>query len=230
MVALTAELGPAERYRRWLAVRRGRARVVVGTRSAAFAPVPRLGLLAVWDDGDDLHAEPRAPYPHVRDVLALRAHEAGAALLVGGFGRTAEAQLLVESGWARAVVADRATVRAAMPRVTALGETDGQLARDPDTHAARLPGVAFEAARAALAAGRPVLVQVPRAGYLPWLSCANCRETARCRHCAGPLGLTGGREPAADGAPGLPHCRWCGRAETARSAARPVGRAGCAPG
>jgi primosomal protein N' (replication factor Y) (superfamily II helicase) len=214
VVALTAELGPAERYRRWLAVRRGRARVVVGTRSAAFAPVSQLGLLAVWDDGDDLHAEPRAPYPHVRDVLTLRAHEAGAALLVGGFGRTAEAQLLVESGWAREVLADRATVRAAMPRVSGLGETDGQLARDPDTHAARLPGVAFEAARAALAGGRPVLVQVPRAGYLPWLSCASCRETARCRHCAGPLALAGGRDPTGTAA-GLPHCRWCGRAESA---------------
>ena len=221
MVALTAELGPAERYRRWLAVLRGRAPVVVGTRSAAFAPVPRLGLLAVWDDGDDLHAEPRAPYPHVRDVLLLRAHEAGAALLVAGFGRTAEAQLLVESGWAREVLADRAAVRAAMPRVTALGETDGQLARDPDTRAARLPGVAFEAARAALAAGRPVLVQVPRSGYLPWLACANCRETARCRHCAGPLRLTGGPEP---GAAGLPHCRWCGRAEGAFRCAACGGR------
>jgi primosomal protein N' (replication factor Y) len=190
--------------------------VVVGTRSAAFAPVERLGLLVVWDDGDDLHAEPRAPYPHVRDVLVLRAHEAGAALLVAGFARTAEAQLLVESGWAREVVADRAAVRAAMPRVTSLGETDGQLARDPDSRAARLPGVAFEAARAALAAGRPVLVQVPRAGYLPWLACGNCRETARCRHCAGPLGLARGADPAGgNGSAGLPHCRWCGRAEGA---------------
>jgi primosomal protein N' (replication factor Y) (superfamily II helicase) len=213
VVALTADLGPTERYRRWLAVRRGRIPLVVGTRSAAFAPVPELGLLAVWDDGDDSHAEPRAPYPHVREVLVLRAHEAGAALVIGGFGRTAEAQLLVESGWAREVLADRATVRAAMPRVTALGETEGQLARDPDTCAARLPAVAFEAARAALAAGRPVLVQVPRSGYLPWLACARCREPARCRRCAGPLGLTGGRDPAATG--GLPHCRWCGRAEGA---------------
>ena len=210
VVALTAELGPAERYRRWLAVLRGRAQLVVGTRSAAFAPVARLGLLAVWDDGDDLHAEPRAPYPHARDVLMLRAHDAGAALLIGGFGRTAEAQLLVESGWAREVVADRSTVRAAMPRVIALGETDGQLARDPDSRAARLPGVAFEAARGAMAAGRPVLVQVPRAGYQPWLACARCREPARCRHCAGPLERRGG-----DGSGGLPQCRWCGRAEGA---------------
>jgi len=191
VVALTADLGPAERYRRWLAVRRGLVRVVVGTRSAAFAPVAEPGLLAVWDDGDDLHAEPRAPYPHVRDVLVLRAHAVGAALLVGGHARTAEGQLLVESGWASEIVADRATVRAAMPRVVAQGESDLQLARDPLARAARLPSAAFEAARSALAAGRPVLVQTPRAGYVPWLSCAACRETARCRHCAGPLGLPG---------------------------------------
>ena len=55
----------------------GAARVVVGTRAAVFAPVADLGLVAVWDDGDDLHDEPRAPYPHVRDVLVLRAHAAG---------------------------------------------------------------------------------------------------------------------------------------------------------
>ena len=214
VVALTADLGPAERYRRWLAVRRGHVKVVVGTRSAAFAPVGALGLLAVWDDGDDLHAEPRAPYPHVRDVLVLRAHGVGAALLVAGFARTAEAHLLVESGWAREVVADRLAVREAMPRVSAAGESDAELARDPIARAARLPHVAFEAARSALSAGRPVLVQVPRSGYLPWLACGACRETARCRHCAGPLGFTG-RRSADPGDAELPQCRWCGRPETA---------------
>ncbi len=69
-ISLSAQLGPAERYRRWLAVRRGQVRVVAGTRSAMFAPVADLGLVVLWDDGDDLHAEPRAPYPHARDVLA----------------------------------------------------------------------------------------------------------------------------------------------------------------
>ncbi|MBC3192556.1 primosomal protein N' [Pseudonocardia sp. C8] len=219
VVALTADLGPAERYRRWLAVRRGNVRVAVGTRSAAFAPLGELGLLAVWDDGDDSHSEPRAPYPQVRDVLVLRAHREGAALLVGGFARTAEAQLLVESGWAREVVADRATVRARAPRVTAIGESDTQLVRDPAARAARVPGVAFEAARAALQAGRPVLVQVPRSGYLPFLACASCREASRCRHCAGPLGLprpaAGERGADPGGAAGLPACRWCGRVEPA---------------
>ena len=99
-VALTADLGPAERYRRFLALVRGRVPVVVGTRAAAFAPVHDVGLVVVWDDGDDLHAEPRAPYPHVRDVLVQRAHLTGAALIIGGHAMTAESALLLESGWA----------------------------------------------------------------------------------------------------------------------------------
>jgi primosomal protein N' (replication factor Y) len=73
-VVLSASLGPAERYRRWLAVVRGEVTVVAGTRSAMFAPVADLGLVVLWDEGDDLHAEPRAPYPHAREVLALRAY------------------------------------------------------------------------------------------------------------------------------------------------------------
>jgi primosomal protein N' (replication factor Y) (superfamily II helicase) len=203
-VALSADLGPAERYRRWLAVSRGAVRVAVGTRAAAFAPVADLGLAVVWDDGDDLHAEPRAPYPHVREVLALRAHLTGAALLLGGHARTAEAQLLVESGWARELVASREQVRRTAPAVE--GTSDDQLARDPLARSARLPAAAFDAARAALAAGAPVLVQVPRRGYAPALACARDRTPARCAACSGPL--------ATSGPGGVPACRWCGALAT----------------
>ena len=101
-VVLSAELGPAERYRRWLAAARGQATVIAGLRSAALAPVANLGLVVLWDEGDDLLAEPRAPYPHAREVLVLRAHRAGAAALVGGFARTAEAEQLISGGWAPA--------------------------------------------------------------------------------------------------------------------------------
>ena len=62
-VALNAALGPAERYRRFLAASRHQVPVVVGTRAAMWAPVAKLGLVVIWDDGDDLHAEPRSPYP-----------------------------------------------------------------------------------------------------------------------------------------------------------------------
>jgi primosomal protein N' (replication factor Y) (superfamily II helicase) len=201
-VALTADLGPAERYRRFLALSRGLVRVVVGTRAAAFAPVHDLGLAVVWDDGDDLHAEPRAPYPHVRDVLVQRAHLSGAALIVGGHAMTAESALLLESGWAAPLAEPRAAVRAAAPRVVSSGE-DADLARDAGARAARLPTVAWQAARDALGAGRPVLVQVPRRGYQPTLACADCRTPARCGFCVGPL------TRAAEG--GIPSCGWCGR-------------------
>ncbi|MEU4382748.1 primosomal protein N' [Micromonospora echinofusca] len=205
-VSLSAALGPARRYRAFLAARRGDVAVVVGTRAAMFAPVARLGLVAIWDDGDDLHAEPRAPYPHAREVLLTRAQLADAAAIVGGYTRTAEAQLLVETGWAREVVADRATVRARMPAIAPTGD-DPQLARDPGAATARLPSLAWTTAREALRADLPVLVQVPRRGYLPSVACAECRTPARCPHCAGPLAL-----PSAEGTPA---CRWCGRVAAA---------------
>jgi primosomal protein N' (replication factor Y) len=67
---------------------------------------------------------------------------------------------------------------------------------------ARLSPAAFVAARAALENGAPVLVQVPRRGYVPVLACTRCRRRAECRHCRGPLALSG---PG-----GLLSCRWCG--------------------
>lgn len=210
VVPLAAGLGPAVRYRRWLAALRGTARVVVGTRSAVFAPVPDLGLIVVWDDGDDSHAEPRAPYPHAREVALLRAHTAGCAALVGAHSRTVEVQALVDTGWANDLVADRAQVRALAPQVTALADSDHALARDPGARAARLPAIAFAAAREALAAGAGVLVQVPRRGYVPSLACGKCRAPARCRRCNGPLSLPSAAGP--DGA-GTPACRWCGVAD-----------------
>jgi primosomal protein N' (replication factor Y) len=201
-VALTADLGPAERYRRWLSAKRGTVRAVIGTRAAAYAPVGDLGLLAIWDDGDDLYDEPRAPYAHTRDLLALRSALTGAALLLGGYARTAEAQRLVESGWAHEITTGRAEVRRAAPRVVATGD-DAELARDPAAAAARLPSLAWRATRDALAAGAPVLVQVPRRGYVPALACVRDRTPARCAGCSGPL------MAAARGT--VPRCRWCGR-------------------
>jgi primosomal protein N' (replication factor Y) len=175
---------------------------VAGTRAAAFAPVRDLGLVAMWDDGDDLFVEPRAPYPHAREVLLLRAQQSGCAVLLGAHARSVEASVLVTSGWAREVVADRATVRAVAPRVTIPGASDRDLARDPRTRTARLPGAVHQVVRAALENG-PVLVQAPRAGYLPALTCDRCRHPVRCSACVGPLRL------ADRGAP--PSCGWCGR-------------------
>ena len=280
-VSLTADLGPAERYRRWLAVRRGLVRVVAGTRAAMFAPVCQLGLVVLWDDGDDLHAEPRAPYPHAREVLALRAHRMGAAALIGGFARTTELTQLVAAGWARPLTGRPDALRQVMPQVRAAPD-EAELARDAAAMTARLPSLALRSARTALSgnarptpgpgtrstpadgasgqsdragtpadgasgqsdragtpadgasgrpdrasgrpneanarpneanarpvgalAGGPVLVQVPRRGYLAAIACARCRAQARCAVCSGPLQIGGSNE--------IPGCRWCGALAT----------------
>lgn len=202
-VTLTAESGPSARYRDFLAIGRGARRIVVGTRAAALAPVRDLGLVAIWDDGDDLHAEPRAPYPHTRETLLIRAEQQGAAALLGGFARTVEAAYLLRTGWAHEIAPSRALVRERV-RVTVAGASEH--ARDFDFHGrgARIPREVHDAVRTALSAG-PVLVQTPRSGYAVSLACERCRTPARCRACAGPLRLTGATTP--------PACRWCGEAE-----------------
>ncbi len=205
-VVLTADAGPAQRYRSFLAVARGAVRVVLGTRAAAFAPVHDLGLVALWDDGDDLYAEPRAPYPHTREVLLTRAEDEGTAALVGGFARTVEAEYLLRTGWATELAPDRATLRREAPQVAVTGATDRELERDPHARTARLPRTAYDAIRAGLEQG-PVLLQTPRQGYATVLACDRCRAAARCPVCTGPLRLTAAHQP--------PSCRWCGTAQPA---------------
>ncbi len=193
-VVLTADRGPAARYAAFLALSRGQRRIAIGTRAAAFAPVHDLGLVAIWDDGDDLYDEPRAPYPHTREVLLLRAAEAG--VLIGGYARSVEAQYLVRTGWARELRAERETVRSRMSfEVVGAGETDR------NQGAARVPSQLHAAIRDALVSG-PVLIQTPRTGYVARLACDRCRTPALCRRCHGPLRLSGPTRP--------PECAWCG--------------------
>jgi primosomal protein N' (replication factor Y) len=97
--------------------------------------------------------------------------------------------------------------------VIALEDSGYAHERDPAAHSARLPSMALQATRTALDAGHPVLVQVPRRGYVPALACGRCRTIARCRHCTGPLSLP---DRNASGAV----CRWCGREEPSLRCAR----------
>ncbi|EGX61294.1 primosome assembly protein PriA [Streptomyces zinciresistens K42] len=197
---LTADAGQERRYRQWLAVRRGSVRAVVGTRAAMFAPVRNLGLVVIWDDGDSSHSDDNAPFPHVREVLELRASGDKCGFLLGSWGCTVEAAQLVRSEWAVPVTADREHTRRLAPLVRTVGDTD--LARDEAARAARLPSLAWQVAREGLRHG-PVLVQVPRRGYVPRLACAQCRAPARCRNCVGPLEARGGSEALV--------CAWCGQ-------------------
>lgn len=199
-VRLSSDSTPHTRYHGFVKARLGQVPVVIGTRAAAYAPVANLGLVVCWDDGDSSLVEQRAPYCHARDVLLLRASAENTAALFAGFSMSSEAARLVRTRWASHVRAPRALVRDFSPRIFSTG-SEFELARDPLAAMARIPHLAFEHARRALARG-PVLVQVARSGYIPSFSCERCRMPARCGVCSGPLSVVSGSS--------VPSCSWCG--------------------
>lgn len=199
-VRLSSDSTPHTRYHGFVKARLGQVPVVIGTRGAAYAPVANLGLVVCWDDGDSSLVEQRAPYCHARDVLLLRASAENTAALFAGFSMSSEAARLVRTRWASHVRAPRALVRDYSPRIFSTG-SEFELARDPLAAMARIPHLAFEHARRALARG-PVLVQVARSGYIPSFSCERCRMPARCGECSGPLSVASGSS--------VPSCSWCG--------------------
>ncbi|MCC2028992.1 primosomal protein N' [Microbacterium sp. YMB-B2] len=181
-----------ERYRGFLRTLEDAPCIVVGNRSAVYAPV-QAGLVAVWDDGDPLYSEPLAPYVHARDAVLVRQEQEGSALLFAGHTRTSDVERLVQRGW----LADVRAERRVTPRIVLSSP------QEMEQPAQRVHSGAFTAARAAIAEG-PVLVQVARPGFAPTLVCADCRAPARCAHCGGPLG--------ASHRGAVPVCGWCGRA------------------
>lgn len=206
---LAAELGPSVRYRHFLAVERGLQQLVIGTRSAVYAPVRDLGFIGIWDDGSDQYSELRAPYPHAREVAVLRTTQARAGLLLAAHSRSVECQSWVESGWLAEIGSRPADLREVTPVVRVAGATDWQLHRDPRAREARLPREVFDVVRAGLVSG-PVLVQVPLAGYVRGAVCADCGTPAACPQCGGRLrGEPGDRGQAADQRLQLT-CVWCG--------------------
>ncbi len=198
VAVLNGELGDSARYRNWLALRRGQARILVATRSGVLAPMENLGLIVVVDDGNDSHAEPRAPHPHTRGMAVLRCAASGCALLMAAHGRSTDVAALLDRGWLKEIGLDPRRTRAATAPVRLSGDSDPR--RDPMAARLRLPSVAFDFLRTTLVQG-PVLVQVPRAGHLAGLSCQRCGEKARCGKCRGPLRSQ---------RPGRLECAWCG--------------------
>ncbi|WP_104176646.1 hypothetical protein [Cryobacterium sp. Y50] len=187
------QLNP-DRYRAFLACLEPVPRIILGNRSAVYAPAQDLGLIALWDDGDPLYTEPLSPYVNTRDAALVRQADSDSALVFLGHSRSVETQRLVELGY----LADVSPAADRHPRII---PTDYQSEPDQQARAARIPSAAWQAAREALGHG-PVLVQVASPGYAPMLACQSCKKAARCTHCQGPLGLKS--------ASAVPSCRWCG--------------------
>lgn len=178
---ISTHLGQGERYRNFLEVHSGRGRIVIGTRSAVFAPVANLTAIIMWDDFNDAYGDAHAPYWDAREVAALRSHKSNASLIVGGFSRSVTTQSWCESGWCQTIVADKSAIDAVRSQVRTL--TDTAIERDP--HQSRIPQLAWQAIKESLPSG-PVLVSVGRRGYIPAFLCAQCGERAMCA-CGGAI-------------------------------------------
>lgn len=183
-VDLHSEVADSMRYRNYLKVLSGQAHLVVGTQSAALAPVRNLGLVACFDDGSDNYQFRQSPYPNAVRILGLRANYENAAFLVASYGRTLESELLIQTGWAAPISGNRATIRAYTPHVSAPAKMD-LIEREGITGQTRLPQAAYRLVEKGLESG-PVLVQVPRNGYANSIRCACCFTRLHCQHCGGP--------------------------------------------
>ena len=171
----------------------------IGTRAAAFAPVRDLGLVASWDDGDDLLSEPRAPYHHTGVVLSLRAEQTGAALLSGGFVRSLRLEAEVEAGQVVPVVADHDVVRVRRRGSSSRGRasTRSGTGPPPGPTCRRGPGAW---PRTPCATG-PSSCRSRGAATSPALSCGECRTRCGARIATGRWHWApAGSEPP---------CRWC---------------------
>jgi primosomal protein N' (replication factor Y) len=194
IVRLDARQSNPDRYRAFLRCLGDDPVAIIGNRSAVYAPAKRLGLIALWDDGDPLFAEPLAPYVNARDAALLRQEQQRSALVFLGHSRSTEVERLVEIGWLASV----SPAPAVLPKVI---PTAQQASGDRLAAQARIPSTAWSAARGALESG-PVLVQVARPGYAPRLACVDCKQSARCLRCEGPLAQKSARS--------IPACAWCG--------------------
>ena len=178
----TDQVGSA-RYASYLRCLSDEPGVVIGSRSAIYAPVSNLGAILVWDDVDQSLHEPTAPYIHAREVALLRQQISDCDLLMAGHTRSAEVQRLLEIGYLK-----DASARFAPPRIAV---TEPGL---------RVDSTSYQAVKSALDAGGSALVQVAATGHSVSTYCASCGERSQCGACHGPLFIDDR---------GTPRCRWC---------------------
>jgi len=197
---LHSGLGNAERSQEWERVRAGQARVVVGPRSAIFAPVRDLGLVVVDEEQDSAYKQETSPRYHGRDVALVRCRQAGAAALLVSATPSLEARHAAARGSTRLLRLTRRVGRARLP--------EGILVDMRQEPRVGRPGEALFSERlkselaAAVDAGDQAILLRNRRGYAPLLLCRACGEDFRCEACGLPRTLHRRERRLI--------CHWCG--------------------
>ncbi len=196
VAVLHSGLGPAERARQWRRLRLGAARVAIGTRSAVFATLPKLGLILVDEEHDASFKQQESPRYHARDLAVMRAKLCGARIVLGSATPSLESYTHALAGKYRLAAMEERVERRPLPAIRIV-DMGAEFRRRTATAAPRRRGPAAaelfsEELRAALAdrlqRRQQSLLLLNRRGFAPAALCRSCGETAQCRDCS--LALT----------------------------------------
>jgi primosomal protein N' (replication factor Y) len=183
--ALHSGLADGERSRAWTAMHRGEGRVLVGTRSAVFTPLPEAGLIIVDEEHDSSYKQQDGIRYHARDLAVVRAKALAVPVLLGSATPSLESLHNALAGrYAHLRLSQRAGV-AKPPRVRVL-----DVRKRPLTHG--LSKDVFDAIAACLQRDEQILVFKNRRGYAPVLLCHDCGWSAQCPRCDTPMTVHGG--------------------------------------
>ncbi len=192
-------LSDGERYDQWHRIRRGEVDIVVGTRSAVFAPLPRLGLVIVDEEHDTAYKQEESPRYHGRDAALVRARAAGAVAVLGSATPALETWRHATSGRYRLVRMRQRVHDRPLAEVRTIDMRDVFATEGPDVV---LSAPLRQALQDCLQRREQAMVLLNRRGYAPSLLCRGCGSTTECPHCA--VTLTVHRRA------GEVRCHYCG--------------------
>jgi primosomal protein N' (replication factor Y) len=188
---LHSALTPEERSEQWRRIRRGEAPIVVGTRSAVFAPAPHLGLIVVDEEHDQSYKQEETPRYNARDVAVMRAKIEGAVVVMGSATPSLESwQNSVLGKYQRIEMRDRVMNRP-LPEVELVDMRQEFKETGQDQLFSRS---LVEETRQALDRGEQALILLNRRGYSFAVICRACGEKLECENCA--IALTHHKPPA----------------------------------
>ena len=177
LAALHSGLTDSERLQAWREAASGRARIVIGTRSAVFVPIPRLGVIVIDEEHDSSFKQHEGGFRYsARDLAVVRAQRCNVPVLLGSATPSFESLHNVDSGRSTRLSLPRRAGSAAPPTLRLV-----DLRAHPVQRGFSLP--LLQAMQRHLDAGGQVLVFINRRGYAPTLLCSGCGWTAPCKHC-----------------------------------------------
>jgi primosomal protein N' (replication factor Y) len=174
-------LSDGERHDQWQRIRRGDVDLVVGTRSAVFAPLAHPGLIVVDEEHDSSYKQDESPRYHGRDVAIMRGRGAGALVVLGSATPSMETYYNVAAGKYTRIPLERRVLDRPLASVTLVNMREQYAEHGPDL-VVSLP--LAHAIDSRLAKGEQVLVLLNRRGYATAVFCRQCGDTFECPNCS----------------------------------------------